>query len=507
MQEINTLKIMGIFVVTILVSLIVISLLVYFLIKINRKRKELNDVILNYEKKYGRIINIDKAIEKRRVEFTKERDDTLSEIKSVKEGLGALKLKYQKAKEVFDDLSLQNNLLNESLEISEYGVYKPFFDFETSEKFKEEINRNKEKQKECILKGMAAVSGTPWSVDGSRKKGEILERKAIKLTLRAFNGECDSLISRVRWNNIERYEQRLEKNYDAINKLNSSQKITIERAYLDLKMEELRLNYEFQLKKYDEKEEQRRIREQMREEEKAKRDFERAQKEAKIEEKRLQLAMRKVREEMLKSSEEEREKYELEIIDLQNKLQEAEEKNQRAISMAQQTRAGHVYIISNIGSFGEDVFKIGMTRRLEPLDRVNELGGASVPFRFDVHAMIYSEDAPELESELHRAFNNNRVNHINLRREYFKISLDEIERVVKANHAEIEFIKDAEAKEYRESLILRNRYLEKDDGEDVMLGVLAHLCLLPSQGLAPGREFFIFWFDWFLVPVPIFPQI
>ncbi len=125
--------------------------------------------------------------------------------------------------------------------------------------------------------------------------------------------------------------------------------------------------------------------------------------------------------------------------------------------MAQQTKSGHVYVISNIGSFGENVYKIGMTRRLEPLDRVRELGDASVPFKFDVHAMIYSEDAPELENSLHKVFNNKRVNHINRRREFFNINLSEIKKVVKENHGEIEFIKDAEAKEYRESLVIQEQ--------------------------------------------------
>ena len=273
----------------------------------------------------------------------------------------------------------------------------------------------------------------------------------------AFNGECDSLIAKVKWNNIEQFEERIKKTFEAINKLNSSQNIDIQYEFLQLKIDELRLTHEYELKKYEEKEEQRRVRELMREEEKAQRDFEKAQKEAEKEEKLIQQAMKKAQEEIAKASEEERAKYEAQLTELQEKLREAEEKNQRALSMAQQTKSGHVYVISNIGSFGENIYKIGMTRRLEPLDRVNELGDASVPFKFDVHAMIYSEDAPDLENQLHKTFNKNRLNFVNLRREYFDISLDEIEKVVKENHGEIEFIKKAEAKEYRESLIIKKK--------------------------------------------------
>lgn len=132
------------------------------------------------------------------------------------------------------------------------------------------------------------------------------------------------------------------------------------------------------------------------------------------------------------------------------------------MSMAQQTRRGHVYVISNIGSFGEDVYKIGMTRRLEPMDRVKELGDASVPFSFDVHALIFSEDAPALENTLHKEFENKRVNLINTRREFFNVTLSEIESVVVKNHGYIEFTKLAEAEQYRETVAIRNRLLHHD---------------------------------------------
>ena len=128
--------------------------------------------------------------------------------------------------------------------------------------------------------------------------------------------------------------------------------------------------------------------------------------------------------------------------------------------MAQMTKVGHIYVISNIGAFGEDVVKIGMTRRLDPLDRVRELGDASVPFHFDVHAIIYSENAPQLENELHKKFNDRRLNRINNRKEFFKASLEEIEVFVKEHAgAEIEFTKVAEAREYRETLIVNKTHL------------------------------------------------
>ena len=123
--------------------------------------------------------------------------------------------------------------------------------------------------------------------------------------------------------------------------------------------------------------------------------------------------------------------------------------------MAQQTKAGHIYVISNIGSLGEEVYKIGMTRRLEPYERVKELGDASVPFTFDVHAMIYSTDAPALENTLHKAFDSHRVNFVNNRKEFFRTSLEHIEKVVKNNSSNVEFYLTAEARDYRESVAIR----------------------------------------------------
>jgi Meiotically up-regulated gene 113 len=120
------------------------------------------------------------------------------------------------------------------------------------------------------------------------------------------------------------------------------------------------------------------------------------------------------------------------------------------------TRSGHVYIISNIGSFGDQVFKIGMTRRLDPMDRVRELGDASVPFHFDVHAIIYSTDAPRLEATLHRMFNNRRVNRVNERKEFFRVSIDEIAQAVRQHHGEIEIVRECEAADYRKTLAIMN---------------------------------------------------
>ena len=286
---------------------------------------------------------------------------------------------------------------------------------------------------------------------GSKAKGSQMVNRQSRLMLRAFNGECDSIILKVKYNNVGKIEDRIESAYNAINKLGESQQCRINQRYLNLKMDELHLVHEYQEKLEAEKEEQRQIREQMREEQRAQRELEKAQLEAEKEESRYQKALEKARKEIGQATGEKYSKLETEIERLNELLVEAQANKERAKSRAQMTKSGYVYVISNIGSFGEDVFKIGMTRRLEPTDRIRELGGASVPFHFDVHAMIFSENAPALENLLHKTLASKRVNQINPRKEFFNVSLEEIERVVHGQHSEIEFTLLAKAEEFRKT--------------------------------------------------------
>ena len=143
------------------------------------------------------------------------------------------------------------------------------------------------------------------------------------------------------------------------------------------------------------------------------------------------------------------------IKELKTKLSQLDKDRENVLERENNTRAGYVYVISNIGAFGENVYKIGMTRRLEPMERVNELGSASVPFKFDVHAMIFSDDAPALENALHQHFKDRSVNKINFRKEFFNVTLEEVQDVVTKSHNKIvEFTKLAEALEYRQSLAI-----------------------------------------------------
>ncbi|RAS77443.1 DUF4041 domain-containing protein [Priestia endophytica] len=272
--------------------------------------------------------------------------------------------------------------------------------------------------------------------------------------------ECDNIISKVKFNNITASEKRLVKVFEDLNKLTDMQRVAITPEYLDLKLEELSLKYEFEQKKQEEKEEQQTIKEQMREEARALKELEKAKEKVEKEEKHFSQAIEKMNLQLQKANSEEQQKLLDKLRELEAQLELTKRNKEDVINRVQNTRAGYVYIISNIGSFGDSVYKIGMTRRLEPLDRVKELGNASVPFTFDVHAMIFSEDAPALESALHRALSDKKGNKVNDRKEFFRVDLKEIEELVKRNHNKtVEFTKLAEAEEFRKSVEMANHSL------------------------------------------------
>ena len=278
---------------------------------------------------------------------------------------------------------------------------------------------------------------------------------AINFVLDAFNGKVDTILAMIKKDNYGILEQKIQDAYSLVNYLGAAfRNARINSIYLDSRLDELKWGVAVNELKLQEREEQRRIKEQIREEEKARREYEKAMRDAAKEEDTIRKAMEKAQQAIAKASEEQKAKYEAQLADLEQKLVEAEAKNQRALSMAQQTKSGHVYIISNIGSFGENVYKIGMTRRLEPLDRVRELGDASVPFPFDVHAMIYCEDAPKLETELHRFFVQNQVNKVNPRKEFFRIPISDIKKEVEKREVEVKWTMTALASEYKETLAI-----------------------------------------------------
>jgi len=364
---------------------------------------------------------------------------------------------YQKSLSKREEIQQQLALLEENLEDISFGLYKPHFKFDSSEKYKQELESIRDLERSMIRDDKAVVCHVQWTVQNSQTEGKRMMRQYSKLMLRAFNGECDAAVANVTWNNIGKMEERVGKTCEAVNQLGSVMQISIAPQYLALKLKERRLTHEYEDKRYEEKQEERRIREQIREEEKAQREIEKAREQAEKEEADYEKALSRAREESLKATGAQLQKLTDQINTLEKKLDEARQNKQRAIARAQLTKSGFVYVISNIGSFGENVFKIGMTRRLEPMDRIDELGDASVPFPLDLHAMLYSDNAPELKAAIHVLFEQRRVNMVNSRREFYQsVQLEEVEAFVKNRGLSAQFIKMPEAKEYRESLAKRS---------------------------------------------------
>jgi hypothetical protein len=417
-----------------------------------QRLKEANRQLQEADRKYGGIVSRENAVR-----------ELNSQIATLKDQLQQLN---RKAETEERELSIKIASLKSKLQeleekelVEVCGFYESKYDFQEAEEYKKRLDTIRSQQKQKIKDKQAAVCRTEWSVSGSVKEGKKMTDNFIKLALRAFNGECDAAVMKVRYNNVQTMENRIRKAYEELNKVSQTTHCEITSQFLDLKLQELWLSHEYQEKKYQEQEEQRIIREQMREEERALRELEKAKQDAEKEERRYQEALEKARREVESATGKTQEKLSLQIQELQKRVAEAEANKQRAISQAQMTKSGHVYIISNIGSFGEDIYKIGMTRRLEPMDRVKELGDASVPFPFDVHAMIFCENAPELESRLHKRFDNRRMNKANDKKEFFRVSLEEVVEVVREIDKELEicksevrFTKVAEAVDYRKTL-------------------------------------------------------
>ncbi|HEX4964702.1 MAG TPA: DUF4041 domain-containing protein [Thermoanaerobaculia bacterium] len=387
-----------------------------------------------------------------RAQMEKDRIEAVEALSSLQRKIQEGGLELTSLQTRIQALRTEFERLDEEANLQSFGVYKPHYEFADSEKYQAELDRIYEAQKRMVKDKAAATCAIEWTVNGSKVEGRKSTNQTLKLMLRAFNGECDAAIAKVKYNNVQVMEARIRKAHELINGLANVQRCEISVQYLRLKLAELFLVHEYQEKVQEEKEEQRRIREQMREEEIAQRELEKARQEAEKEEQRYAQALAKAREEAERAVGARQVQLLAQIGELQRRLQEAQTNKERAIARAQMTRSGHVYVISNIGSFGENVYKIGMTRRLDPLDRIRELSDASVPFQFDVHAVIFSEDAPTLENKLHREFHRRRVNRINERKEFFRVSIDDISASVLQNHGQIEVTKIAEAKDYRKTL-------------------------------------------------------
>lgn len=390
------------------------------------------------------------ALQSKIRELEKEIANQNNQISKLQKEISKRETSINKLDQTISEKKSEIICLDDEILVQEFGLYQPQFDFANSLDYKEKLAEVRARQKD-LIKDKKAVSGaTNWTVNGNASQGKKMVSDTQKLLLRAFNSECDELVSKVKYTNFDASLNKIHKSAEAISKLGTTMDITITKKYLDLKVKELRLAFEYQQKKQEEKEEQKAARAEMREAARLQKEIEAQRKKIEKEQTHYQTAYEK----LLKQLEEDPDNIDLlaKKSELENQLTDIDKAIKDIDYREANQRAGYVYVISNIGAFGENVFKIGMTRRLDPQDRVDELGDASVPFNFDVHAMIFSDDAPALEAALHKAFEDRKLNMVNTRREFFNATLDEIKEVVKKNFDKtVEFIDVPDAEQFRVS--------------------------------------------------------
>ena len=404
-------------------------------------------------KKYGEINSLDQVIaDKDHViadkdyyitELEEEISNKEGEISTLEESLSQ---QIKEHKQKIADMNKEKDLLESELKCKHYNFSD--YDALSSEECKNKLALLKTEESALIKNNNALIEHAEAQ---SSKKVITNNEKQI---LRCFSVECDNVLLNLTVKNIDSSRSKITRSFESLNRIFSVDGMELSNQMLDYKLKELDLVYTFSLKKEQEKEIQKAIKEQMREEAKAQRELENKKKQLQKDQTQCNNEVKKLMMYMQKTNNEiEKKLYVDKIHELEEKIKELEKEQTSVAEREANAKAGYVYVISNIGSFGKDIYKIGMTRRLEPMDRINELSSASVPFAFDVHAMIFSTDAPELESKLHQIFDKNRVNRINTRKEFFHVSLDKIEEAVKDNFDNtVEFTRIPAAKEYNESM-------------------------------------------------------
>ena len=368
--------------------------------------------------------------------------------------VSSLDKELEKRKEELQDVKSRLAIMNDDVGLQEFGFFERQYKFSDSVHYKAELDNLRLQQKQLVKDGRAGVITSPLAFNNSVKKGEAIQKQLIKAAIRGFNGESDALLTKVTPGNLENKKKALQKAFEQLNKIYERNFVKLTNQYLELKAKELQLAVEYDLQKQEEKELLREQRAQEKEDRKLQAEI--AAKRKKLEKDRMHFKqmLDNVEALMKSASEEEKEKLKLQLSEYQNKLSELDEIEEDIDYREGHASAGYVYVISNIGSFGEDVYKIGVTRRLEPLERIRELSSASVPFQFDVHALVFSEEAFALETELHNQLAEFKVNKVNGRKEYFRVPFDRIKEILSA-HKElaIELTEKAEAFEYRQGLL------------------------------------------------------
>jgi hypothetical protein len=344
-----------------------------------------------------------------------------------------------------NEIAEAKNSLIETQEIAmlqEVGVYQYTSILESSEGYADKIAEIKTRIKARNATNGGAFNGVQgWTVNGSKTEGAKMVKEFSKLMLRAYNGEVDDAIRTLKPFKLQAAVDRVNKVEQSIEKLGKTMQIEINDSYHNLRIEEIRLTADFLARKEEEKEKQKEERLRLKEEEKAQKEFEKEKEKLNKELMHHQAVLAKADETgNVKVAEEAKAK----IAEVESSISGVEER-------VANIRTGYVYVISNIGSFGESVLKVGLTRRIDPEERIQELSDASVPFKFDTHAIIFSADAVSLEKQLHQELEKFRLNKVNARKEFFNTSPGFVKELLTKLSTEsiLTYKEEADAPEWR----------------------------------------------------------
>lgn len=354
----------------------------------------------------------------------------------------ALKLEISKLRrQLLEGQSGEENIpLSDDNVLQSIGIYRYHHPLENAAGFKERLTEVEVEIVSLVKDARAIEASSQFTFENSLAKGQRLCSDLGKLMLRAYNSEADNCIRSLRVGNIQTAKKRMEASRKAIARLGAVMEIQISEAYHQLRLKEIELTSDWLMKKHEEKEKLKEDRARLREEKRVEKEFSDERERLDKERSHLQNAI-----EMLSQKGETDPQLEEKL----STINDAIEQNDYRLA---NIRSGYVYVISNRGAFGEGVVKIGLTRRLEPQERITELGGASVPFRFDVHALFFSEDAVTLENELHTHFRSRAVNAVNNRKEFFFAKPAEVRTVLIEKMGNLlEFSEGAESLEYLQS--------------------------------------------------------
>ena len=409
-------------------------------------RNELAQVRLTIERERAQYaLEAARQMEEARRAVAETRQRAESELQTANNSRAAARADAALAEVQLRELRRSIVVTQETALLQEVGIYEYHHVLADAVAYKSALADLSDKIKATVSKGNAVRGNTSWTVNGSATQGRKMVSDFSKLMLRAYNAEAEYAVRGMRPHKLHSLTDRLDKSRSTIARLGSTMNIAITEEYHRFRVQELELTADFLAKQEEEKERRRELRELQREEEKLQREI--ARERARLAKEREQYlgALARLRASGAQDPQA--------SVDLESKLAEIDSAMVAVDAREANVRAGYVYVISNVGAFGDRVVKIGMTRRLEPMDRVHELGDASVPFRFDVHALIFSEDAVSLERTLHREFEAKRVNHVNLRREFFHVAPAEVRDALARLDGQhlLEFHEEAEALEWRAS--------------------------------------------------------